>query len=98
MLFLLRQNGDHKFLQAFSELLLQRLLEAAVAGAADHDKIKSNSVRALGLLGRILEAHTLSRSHKTWQHFSQDTLNSGGLFQNFEVDNLKDNWVGIIDS
>lgn len=56
------QNGDHKFLQAFSELLLQRLLEAAVAGAADHDKIKSNSVRALGLLGRILEAHTLKKS------------------------------------
>ncbi|PIK47712.1 putative HEAT repeat-containing protein 6 [Apostichopus japonicus] len=56
------QNGDCNFLQAFSELLLQRLLEAAVNGAADHDKVKSNSVRALGLLGRILEAHTLKKS------------------------------------
>ena len=34
----------------FSDMLLHKLLEAATKGAGDHDKVKSNAVRAVGML------------------------------------------------
>ena len=45
-----RESKETAFLDEFSDLLLQKLLEAATKGSGDHDKVKSNAVRAVGML------------------------------------------------
>ncbi|XP_072164191.1 HEAT repeat-containing protein 6-like [Diadema setosum] len=56
------ESGDDGFVSQFSDLLLQRLFEAAIHAAGDHDKVKSNAVRALGMLVRFIQPHTLAKS------------------------------------
>ncbi|KAJ8043677.1 HEAT repeat-containing protein 6 [Holothuria leucospilota] len=82
------QNDDSHFLQAFSELLLQRLLEAAISGSSDHDKVKSNSVRALGLLGRILESQTLKKN--VFQSLIKKAMET--LLRNINTGAMKVRW------
>ena len=57
-----RESHDDAFVSQFSDLLLQRLFEAAIQAAGDHDKVKSNAVRALGMLVRFIQPHTLGKS------------------------------------
>ena len=42
-------------------MLLQKLFAAAIAGASDHDKVKSNAVRALGMLVRFARSQALGK-------------------------------------
>ncbi|XP_072043611.1 HEAT repeat-containing protein 6-like isoform X2 [Amphiura filiformis] len=45
-----KEAGDTAFMDEFADMLLHKLLEAATKGAGDHDKVKSNAVRAVGML------------------------------------------------
>ncbi|XP_033102281.1 HEAT repeat-containing protein 6-like [Anneissia japonica] len=58
-----KQNDDSVFIEEFSDLLLQRLFEAAIKGSTDHDKVKSNSVRGLGNLIRFINRQTLAKGN-----------------------------------
>ncbi|XP_071789810.1 HEAT repeat-containing protein 6-like [Asterias amurensis] len=57
-----KDAGDSTFLGSFSDMLLQKLFAAAIAGASDHDKVKSNAVRALGMLIRFARSQALAKS------------------------------------
>ncbi|XP_038058799.1 HEAT repeat-containing protein 6-like [Patiria miniata] len=57
-----KDAGDTTFLEGFSDMLLQKLFAAAIAGASDHDKVKSNTVRALGMLVRFARPQALAKS------------------------------------
>nr|XP_054773307.1 HEAT repeat-containing protein 6-like [Lytechinus pictus] len=57
-----RESGDEAFVSQFSDLLLQRLFEAAIQASGDHDKVKSNAVRGLGMLVRFMQPQTLAKS------------------------------------
>ncbi|XP_041455848.1 HEAT repeat-containing protein 6-like [Lytechinus variegatus] len=56
------ESGDEAFVSQFSDLLLQRLFEAAIQASGDHDKVKSNAVRGLGMLVRFMQPQTLAKS------------------------------------
>ncbi|XP_071945428.1 HEAT repeat-containing protein 6-like [Antedon mediterranea] len=58
-----KQDEDLAFIEEFSDLLLQRLFEAAIKGSTDHDKVKSNSVRGLGNLIRFISEQTLAKGN-----------------------------------
>ena len=45
-----REGGDTEFVDDFSDLLLLKLFDLAIAGCHDNDKVKYNTVRALGSL------------------------------------------------
>ncbi|XP_022108453.1 HEAT repeat-containing protein 6-like [Acanthaster planci] len=57
-----KDAGDSTFLEGFSDMLLQKLFTAAITGASDHDKVKSNAVRALGMLVRFARPQALAKS------------------------------------
>ena len=45
-----RDDGDAEFIDDFSDMLLLKLFDLAIAGCHDNDKVKYNTVRALGSL------------------------------------------------
>lgn len=61
--FFHRESEDDAFVSQFSDLLLQKLFEAAIQAAGDHDKVKSNAVRGLGMLVRFMQPPTLGKSY-----------------------------------
>lgn len=57
-----RDQNDADFIQDFSDMLLQKMLTVATKGSQDNDKVKSNSVRALGNLLRYIPERSLEKS------------------------------------
>ena len=59
ILFVSRDGGDTEFVDDFSDMLLLKLFNLAIAGCHDNDKVKYNTVRALGSLLHYLPARSV---------------------------------------
>ncbi|XP_064619703.1 HEAT repeat-containing protein 6-like isoform X2 [Lineus longissimus] len=57
-----KDQNDADFILDFSDMLLQKMLTVAAKGSQDNDKVKSNSVRALGNLLRYMPERSLEKS------------------------------------
>ncbi|EDO41325.1 predicted protein, partial [Nematostella vectensis] len=54
-----RFSGNSSFVEDFSDMLLLKLLDLAISASSDHEKVKSNAVRALGNILRYLTSAML---------------------------------------
>ncbi|KAI0231144.1 HEAT repeat-containing protein 6 [Lamellibrachia satsuma] len=61
-LVLNKDGGDTEFVDDFSDMLLLKLFNLAIAGCHDNDKVKYNTVRALGSLLHYLPARSVDNS------------------------------------
>ena len=57
----------------FADMLLHKLLEAATKGSGDHDKVKSNAVRAVGMLIQYAGPQTLGK-YMTYRNVVDDEV------------------------
>ena len=79
-----REGGDTEFVDDFSDLLLLKLFDLAIAGCHDNDKVKYNTVRALGSLLHYLPPRSVGEFMLSLSHLCHVSVMS--LSQNMSLD------------